>query len=174
MAQSYDNDEYVRYVRDDEYFLNLFNGLALEQLAALDLEDEQVEGVSGATMTSMAVAEGLVLAAQQHRQMLENSSQPTNSRYPWSIRTLGTTVVVFVGVTIGLSRLRADVRQVGHVQERVGRRLEPHEIRLCHGVPPPFGVVGRELPEAPPTLLCSAVGEAGGPLIAVVRNGYET
>ena len=110
VAKSYDNDEYVRYVRDDEYFLNLFNSLALEELAALDLEDEQVEGVSGATMTSMAVAEGLVLAAQQHRQTLENSSQPTNSRYPWSIRTLGTAVVVFVGVTIGLSRLRANRR----------------------------------------------------------------
>ena len=63
VAKSYDNEPYVTYVRDDAYFRSLFNGLELGELSELDLFEHGVEGVSGATMTSMAVADGLVLAA---------------------------------------------------------------------------------------------------------------
>ena len=66
MGSSYDNEPYVGYVRDDRYFLRLFNDQTLEALANRSLQDQQVEGVSGATMTSQAMAEGLVLAAHQH------------------------------------------------------------------------------------------------------------
>ena len=62
--KSFDTDQYVGYVRDDDEFRKLFNGKSVESLAGLDLQAAGVEGVSGATMTSMAVARGLVLAAK--------------------------------------------------------------------------------------------------------------
>ena len=60
VRSSYDNQPYVRYVQEDEYFCTLFQGLGLSELAQLDLEAAEVEGVSGATMTSMAVARSLL------------------------------------------------------------------------------------------------------------------
>lgn len=53
------NEPYVGYVRDDTYFRNLFNGRRPDALAALDAAN--VEGVSGATMTSQAAARSLQL-----------------------------------------------------------------------------------------------------------------
>ncbi len=59
MRKSFDTKDYVGYVRDDRYYMNLFNGMTLEKLANLDFKEAKVEGVSGATETSWAVAEGL-------------------------------------------------------------------------------------------------------------------
>jgi NosR/NirI family transcriptional regulator, nitrous oxide reductase regulator len=64
LRKSYDTREYVGYVTDDRYFMNLFNGMTLEQLGKLDFAQAKVEGVSGATETSWAVAEGLKRRAQ--------------------------------------------------------------------------------------------------------------
>ena len=63
IRSSYDNEPYVGYVREDEYFCTLFNHLGLNELARLDLQTAEVEGVSGATMTSMAVARSLTQTA---------------------------------------------------------------------------------------------------------------
>ena len=46
LGKSYDNEPYVSYVRDDEYFSTLFNELLLAELARLDLVEAEVEGVS--------------------------------------------------------------------------------------------------------------------------------
>jgi len=62
---SYDNEPYVGYVRDDGAFRGVYRGMPLEQLAGIDPATTGVEGVSGATMTSQAVAEGIVRAARQ-------------------------------------------------------------------------------------------------------------
>jgi hypothetical protein len=64
---SFDNEPYVGYVRDDAAFRGVYRGMTIEQVAGLDPGDTGVEGVSGATMTSQAVAEGLVRAAQARR-----------------------------------------------------------------------------------------------------------
>jgi transcriptional regulator of nitric oxide reductase len=107
LGKSYDNEEYVTYVREDEYFLKLFNDLVLDELARLDLEEAQVEGVSGATMTSMAVAQGIVLAARQHRKSLATVAPPGRSRFTWALRDLGTGVVILLGIVIGMTSLRS-------------------------------------------------------------------
>ena len=60
---SYDTASYVDSVRNDDYYLKLFRGRTLEQLAAMDFKKEKIEGVSGATQTSFAVAEGLMRRA---------------------------------------------------------------------------------------------------------------
>jgi Na+-translocating ferredoxin:NAD+ oxidoreductase RnfG subunit len=64
LRKSFDTREYVGYVTDDRYFMNLFNGMTLEQLGKLDFAQAKVEGVSGATETSWAVAEGLKRRAE--------------------------------------------------------------------------------------------------------------
>jgi hypothetical protein len=105
-GESYDNEEYVYYVRVDDYFLKLFNKKSLVELARLDLKDAEVEGVSGATYTSMAIARGLVAAAQdvEHRQA-EIILRQANS-LSFAFHTLGTWILVLLGVLVGTTRLR--------------------------------------------------------------------
>jgi NosR/NirI family transcriptional regulator, nitrous oxide reductase regulator len=63
---TFDNEPYVGYVRDDRAFHRVYRGMTIEELAGLDPQATGVEGVSGATMTSQAVAEGIVRAARAH------------------------------------------------------------------------------------------------------------
>jgi len=56
LRQSFDNEPYVGYVPQEYSFWQFFRGKTIQQLAALDVDAEGVEGVSGATMTSMAIA----------------------------------------------------------------------------------------------------------------------
>lgn len=103
---SYDNEPYVTYVRDDEYFNHLFDGKTLDDLAVLSLEEAGVEGVSGATMTSMAVAEGIVQAAIE----VHYSQQARRNKLGWygsvASRDIAIIVVVAIGMVVGLTRLR--------------------------------------------------------------------
>jgi len=60
ILSSFDNQPYIAYVTDDTYFCHdLFKGMNLEQLADLEDDPEDMEGVSGATMTSQNVATGI-------------------------------------------------------------------------------------------------------------------
>ena len=63
IRDSFENQPYSEYPNDDSYFASLFQERTLSQLASMNLVEEEVEGVSGATMTSMAMAEGIVYAA---------------------------------------------------------------------------------------------------------------
>jgi Na+-translocating ferredoxin:NAD+ oxidoreductase RnfG subunit len=109
LRDSYDNEPYVGYIREDDYFLNSLNGKSVEELAQLDLFEEQVEGVSGATMTSLAVAEGLIPTAQA---MLDSKparqQEPSSFRTAWNprLRDLGTLAVLLAGSIIGFTDLR--------------------------------------------------------------------
>ncbi len=103
--QSYDNEPYVDYVRDDEYFRTLFNGLTMDELAIMDLEQGKVEGVSGATMTSMGVAEGMKLAARAYVHT-EKMKAVAARKQLLDGDAIGTIVVVLLGCLIGFTRLR--------------------------------------------------------------------
>jgi NosR/NirI family transcriptional regulator, nitrous oxide reductase regulator len=105
LRHSFDNEPYVGYVKDEAYFLNLFNDRTLTELAALDLFEARVEGVSGATMTSMNVAGALVTAAKHAAIKVEPSSPAPSSTMPnnWQLATM---TVIAGGLIIGLSRLR--------------------------------------------------------------------
>ena len=101
--QTYDNQEYADYVREEEYFLTLFNGKTLPELAELDVFEEQVEGVSGATMTSMAMVDGMVLAAQAQSEPVVVGDKPER-RLAW--RDWGTIAVVLLALLIAATSLR--------------------------------------------------------------------
>ena len=111
IRKSYDNQPYVRYVQEDEYFnQEVFTGRTLDELAILDLEEAEVEGVSGATETSMGVARGIVQAAKRMTELrdapttsIEAKSVPTISL---SSRDIGTILVTLAAVLIAFTRLR--------------------------------------------------------------------
>jgi NosR/NirI family nitrous oxide reductase transcriptional regulator len=53
---SEDSEDYVKDVVADRRFLKKWNGMSWDAAAGLDLKKAGIEGVSGATMTSMAIA----------------------------------------------------------------------------------------------------------------------
>lgn len=65
LRRSYDSKRYVGYVTGDRDFLKSLAGRSLQQWASLDYKAEKIEGVSGATETSWALAEGIKRRAVQ-------------------------------------------------------------------------------------------------------------
>src|SRR5260221_7915380 len=59
LRSSQDTEEHVGDVRDDRYFLKTWNGKSWDAVAGKTPEQAGIEGVSGATMTSLAIAEGI-------------------------------------------------------------------------------------------------------------------
>jgi len=64
---SEDTREHVHDMEIDRRFLKKWNGLTWEGAATLDLREAGIEGVSGATMTSMAVAQSVKARLQMSR-----------------------------------------------------------------------------------------------------------
>lgn len=60
LRHSYDTPSHVEDVRKDVYFLDHWKGMTWQEIAALDPKNGGVEGVSGATRTSVCLARGLV------------------------------------------------------------------------------------------------------------------
>jgi transcriptional regulator of nitric oxide reductase len=105
VGRSFDNEPYVTYVREDEYFRTLFSRYNLGELAKLDLHEANIEGVSGATMTSLAVARGLIQAAADHEAAVRRQSEErATGSGNW--RTWATAVVILTGLAMGLTPLR--------------------------------------------------------------------
>ena len=105
---SYDNEPYVGYVRDDAAFRGVYRGMAIEALAGLDPRNSGIEGVSGATMTSQAVAEGIVRAARQHA---EQQARPPASSWAAFLQSIdgpqwGALGVIAAGMITAFTRLR--------------------------------------------------------------------
>ncbi len=103
--RSYDNLPYVDYVREDRFFNRLLDRRSLDQLAQMDVESAGIEGVSGATMTSVAVAQGVFSAAR--RSVAASQARPPAVRFfSLSVRDVGTVLVVLSGILIAFTRLR--------------------------------------------------------------------
>lgn len=114
---SYDNEPYTGYIREDEYFRRYFRDQPLSTLVTLDAE--RVEGVSGATMTSQAMARSLQLTAQAYvdEQRAErpmpsgregSASRGVSVRRGSTVgfRELSTIGLTLGGLVLGLTRLR--------------------------------------------------------------------
>lgn len=59
IRRSYDTQSYVDQIRNDDFYLKSFIGRTVDAVATLDFRTAKIEGVSGATETSFAIAEGL-------------------------------------------------------------------------------------------------------------------
>ncbi len=79
IRNSFDNEPYVDYVRTDRYFWRAFAGKSIDAIGQFDPIAAGVEGVSGATMTSQAVADTIVAAAKKMANDRTLASQPKPS-----------------------------------------------------------------------------------------------
>ncbi len=101
---SYDNEPYVGYLEKDPYFYNTFVGFALDEIAQLDPVDAGLDGVSGATKTSITVSEAIIFTAGELTRVRPPVAAKPLLRI--SARNVGTSVVVLVGLVIAFTRLR--------------------------------------------------------------------
>jgi NosR/NirI family nitrous oxide reductase transcriptional regulator len=111
VLESFDNEPYVGYVRDDRAFRRLWLGMTIEEITGIDPAATGVEGVSGATMTSQAVAEGIVRAARARRQrrpVLGDGLLPTARGWLAGIEPpqWGALGLIVMGVVTAFTRLR--------------------------------------------------------------------
>ena len=83
IRESYDNEPYVRYVREDKYSWSQLTGRTLSELAELNPQEARIEGVSGATMTSLAVADTAIATAK--RVVAEEAEAARSERTTWSL-----------------------------------------------------------------------------------------
>ncbi len=86
--KSYDNEEYYERILDEPDWLELYNGLTIEEILAID--QSKIEGVSGATHTSWAIADSV---ARRLARFESNRAEPPR-RIPWRNLSL-------VALTIG-------------------------------------------------------------------------
>ncbi len=89
IRHSFDNEPYVGYVRQERGFWALFKNMTMEQLAEFSPQQAGVEGVSGATMTSQAIADTLVDAALAARERAAHSDgEPTSGLTSFRLTSL--------------------------------------------------------------------------------------
>lgn len=60
IRRSWDTTSHAEIVASDGYFMGTWNGLTWDHVAGLDIEEAGIEGVSGATMTSVNMAESII------------------------------------------------------------------------------------------------------------------
>jgi hypothetical protein len=108
VLETYDNEPYVGYVRDDAAFRTVYQGLTFAQLAGLDPDDTGIEGVSGATMTSQAVAQGIVRAARARQAAIDLPARRGLAAFVRDIDgpQWGALGVIATGIVTGFTRLR--------------------------------------------------------------------
>jgi hypothetical protein len=90
IRSSQDTRDHVGDVKGDPYFLKTWNGKPWDEVAGATPEAAGIEGVSGATLTSMAVAEGI------QRRLLATNEGLSAPRAPfrWKMRDIGLVVVL--------------------------------------------------------------------------------
>ncbi len=101
IRHSWDMRRHVEDVTGDEYFMNTWNGMTWDQAATLDLEEAGVEGVSGATMTSLAIAE--TITHRLHQADLQKAEQPA---FRVGVHDVGLALVLLVALIMSFSHLR--------------------------------------------------------------------
>ncbi|KAF0175132.1 MAG: FMN-binding domain protein [Limisphaerales bacterium] len=98
IRHSEDTKTHVGDVMADRHFKQTWNGMTWEQVAGMDLKKAGVEGVSGATMTSLAVAEGIV-----HRfRVAQGEMRPPTMRV--GVRDFGLMTVLALGAWLTFTK----------------------------------------------------------------------
>lgn len=108
LRRSYDTGEYVQRVRDDESYRRSLAGRTTDDWARIDFSREGLEGVSGATQTSFAVAEGLRRRFTADRAAARHEVEASDRRRPTA--TLGLIAVIVVALALTFTPLRAHRR----------------------------------------------------------------
>ena len=100
VRSSQDTREHVGDVRDDRHFLKTWNGKPWEEVARVTPEEAGIEGVSGASMTSLAVAEAI-----QRRLQMADSALAVRPP-PMRIRSHDIGLAMVIGTALVLAFMR--------------------------------------------------------------------
>ena len=104
LRKSYDTKDYVGYVTGDKFFTRIFDDMEVSKLADIDFNAAKIEGVSGATETSYAVAEGLKRRAKS---LVETGQQKSAWRQMrWNADNIGLTLVIAWSCLVAFTPLR--------------------------------------------------------------------
>lgn len=106
IRHSFDTPEYVDRVREDGDYLSSLANRTVEEWRQLDLAKAGIEGVSGATQTSYAVAEGL---RQRFRADATQARASTYSSIP-TLRTMALLLILGGACLLAFTPLRAKRR----------------------------------------------------------------
>ena len=114
---SFDNEPYVDYVRTEAGFWATFENKTIAELSEFDPQASGVEGVSGATMTSLTVADTIVAATKQAQQQV-STPQTDNTSWLGPIRWTMADII-----TISTLILAAILKYSGAYRKRAFRRI---------------------------------------------------
>ncbi|MGI9443628.1 MAG: FMN-binding protein [Rubripirellula sp.] len=114
---SFDNEPYVDYVRTEAGFWAIFEGKTVAELSAFDPQAAGVEGVSGATMTSLIVAD-TVVAATRELQKTRTSAKTKTTSWVGPIRWTVADIL-----TISTLVLAATLKFAGVYRRRLFRQI---------------------------------------------------
>ncbi|YCM43766.1 FMN-binding protein [Verrucomicrobiaceae bacterium 227] len=98
--KSYDNEEYYERILDDDDYLQLYDGQNIDQI--LQLDTYEIEGVSGASDTSWAIAESVKRRLAQ----FESDRTPAPLNIPW--RNLTLILLTLGAIAFSFSKLRGN------------------------------------------------------------------
>ncbi len=107
IRSSQDTREHVGDVREDRHFLKTWNGQPWEEVARVTPEQAGIEGVSGASMTSMAVAEAIQRRLQMADVALAVVPPPLRIR----AHDLGLAAVIAAALVLAFTRKRQWLRR---------------------------------------------------------------
>ena len=99
IRSSQDTTDHVRDVRDDRYFMKTWNGKPWDEVARRTPEEMGIEGVSGASMTSMAMAEGIMRRLRAADAALAITPQPVR----FSAVDIGLAVIIAMGTVLAFT-----------------------------------------------------------------------
>ena len=102
ILKHYETPKYVNRIAADTRFMQLFNGMTLKKLANIDVFDDEIEGTSGATMTSITMVDGMRDAAKKSLIV----KQPKRRGLQIQSRDIGTVSIVLLALVISFTRLR--------------------------------------------------------------------
>ncbi len=103
MRSSFENEPYADYPKDDYYLPSLFVGRSIPQLAEMNETADQYEGVSGATMTSRAMAQGIVETARQW-EAEQKRSEAKETWIVWGIGETGSFAVIILAGFVAFTK----------------------------------------------------------------------
>ena len=103
LRKSYDNEDYYERILEDEDYLQLYNGMTVEEVAGIDFQEAGIEGVSGATMTSWAVAEAVKRRLQG---FLSDRDAPAEAALPFRWRDYILLAIVAGAFLMAFTKLR--------------------------------------------------------------------
>jgi len=99
VRSSQDTTDHVRDVVQDRHFLKLWNGKPWDEVARVGPKEAGIEGVSGASMTSWAIAEGL----QRRLQAADSALAVQLPPFRVQARDVGLAIVIVVALALAFT-----------------------------------------------------------------------